>query len=351
MRIYRIFIPLSKEELKRTIKRTTYELTIENQNYRNAYLSKIEDDDIYLSRSRASLDESGFEMLHLYDISECGNDILMNGGFEPVFEIRYTSLFFLIAVILAVLWFCISDGIFMFPIMTMIMILPTILIYKILPKIVAFPKGRQKILDYVENELGGKIEMPEPDKQQNWKELLEDCRNAFQWQRVRGQRSYERNLRIGNKIKITLCGENDAESVLRYIQAHAKPYNLINREMELYQVLCSEKNGNIYAYIPWRIDSRRFKGILYEENGRTYIKGSFVHRTGDIIYTFAFFSIWFLGLVGGAVQVGHIVVLFVGPVSFFTWGGVLFFYLIYGICSCSAVKNTSGKYLGFCKRV
>lgn len=304
MRVYRIFIPISKEELKRTIKRTTYELTIENQNYRKVYLSKIEDDDIYLSRSRASFDGSGLEMLHLYDISERGNGILMNGGFEPLFEIRYKSLFLLIVAILAVLWFCIPNGIFILLIGTIIVILPTILIYKVLPKIVVSKKGRQKILDYVENELGGEIETLEPDKRQKWKDLLDSCRNAFRWKRKRGRRSYERDRGMGNKIEITLCGENDAESVLRYIQAHAKPYNLINREMELYQVLCSEKMETFMRTFHGESTAEGSKGFYMKKMDEPISKG--VLDTGQGISYIPLLSLayGFLDLLVGQCKLG-----------------------------------------------
>lgn len=85
-----------------------------------------------------------------------------------------------------------------------------------------------------------------------------------------------KEVRIIRKNKsIVLSGVNSKDEVLSYLRKRSKKYNWFNCMTQYDSILVKEKNGIISVVISKKVDQREFEGKIYNEDGKTFIEGSF----------------------------------------------------------------------------
>lgn len=152
---YKIFCPVNKKDFLQKVNDTTYGLSLENQAYRKEFLSKIEDDYIYLCYSGGGYDGGGWEQLCALFI-ENEDGIILEAHFEVLSHIKNGVRIFLIFVLIGVIyisWGNISNAIG--PVL--IGLVPAIMLYRYLPQLVKSFEGREKIIEYLKIQFDASI--------------------------------------------------------------------------------------------------------------------------------------------------------------------------------------------------
>lgn len=163
---YIIDIPMSKEDFVRRVRDTTKKLNYENQAYRKTMLASYEEPTIRLSYAGASMNGGGFEMLEA-TVEPCEEGVHLEGEFKVLPWIRFfNNVFWIITLAatgaMAVSWL-LDGNPFLFVEFFLLMWL-----YRKSEKIgrvlYRAENGRRLVIDYIENELGGSVEIIKADE-------------------------------------------------------------------------------------------------------------------------------------------------------------------------------------------
>lgn len=156
---YRITLPMSKEKLLYLLNQTTQNLTIQNQAYRKTTLANYDKkkEILFVSYAAGSMNGGGWEMLKVKLMDHVEN-VILEGEFVMLPHIKRGAQFFLIIMMILGVFFSQGDFLLLGEILV-IFIIPLLLLYKNLPKIVGNEEGRELVLQYFSDELNGKIEV------------------------------------------------------------------------------------------------------------------------------------------------------------------------------------------------
>lgn len=156
---YRIVIPESKEQFLYLINQTTKELNIQNQAYRKTILASYDKENSVLAVSCAagSMNGGGGEQFRT-TVESHDDSVVLEGEFMVLPYIKRGAQIFLIAMLIIGFLFSKGDP-FLLGEVLIIFVLPLLLLYKNLQKIVGNEEGRQLVLRYFENDLNGEVEV------------------------------------------------------------------------------------------------------------------------------------------------------------------------------------------------
>lgn len=131
--ILKLWSNLGKEEYLRILKEKTYEYNLTNTYATNHFLSKIQDNQIFIYYTgKDIMAKGGFKGFEAY-IRECENGIILEGRFVPARHVKLLWFPFLIVMWLGMLWFMISAP-FMGIIIIPLGVIVTMILYMIVLK-------------------------------------------------------------------------------------------------------------------------------------------------------------------------------------------------------------------------
>lgn len=131
--ILKLWSNLGKEEYLRILKEKTYEYNLTNTYATNHFLSKIQDNQIFIYYTgKDIMAKGGFKGFEAY-IRECENGIILEGKFVPARHVKLLWFPFLIVMWLGMLWFMIRAP-FMGIIIIPLGVIVTMILYMIVLK-------------------------------------------------------------------------------------------------------------------------------------------------------------------------------------------------------------------------
>lgn len=131
--ILKLWSNLGKEEYLRILKEKTYEYNLTNTYATNHFLSKIQDNQIFIYYTgKDIMAKGGFKGFEAY-IRECENGIILEGRFVPARHVKLLWFPFLIVMWLGMLWFMIRAP-FMGIIIIPLGVIVTMILYMIVLK-------------------------------------------------------------------------------------------------------------------------------------------------------------------------------------------------------------------------
>lgn len=108
----------------------------------------------------------------------------------------------------------------------------------------------------------------------------------------------------GKNRKIILRGDNSKEKALYFMKVHSHPYTVLNYLTKGGEVLLKEEEGDISIVIPWKSEKKEFKGRICEQEGKSYIEGSFYTLKLYLYYRMFFWSLILGGALWGGISLG-----------------------------------------------
>ena len=149
MKLY-ILCSMRKKNIYQKIKDTTYDMRIQNQAYRQTYLSKCIGDELCITRAGASMDGGGLEMLCM-QIQEDIDGSILEGEFEILPYLKNANKAFIAIALAGCLLFMLNGGI---ALIAGLAIIPLIMFsYKTMLRVCVSEEGREKVIDYIRNTL------------------------------------------------------------------------------------------------------------------------------------------------------------------------------------------------------
>lgn len=131
--ILKLWSNLGKEEYLRILKEKTYEYNLTNTYATNHFLSKIQDNQIFIYYTGKNImAKGGFKGFEAY-IRECENGIILEGRFVPARHVKLLWFPFLIVMWLGMIWFMIRAP-FMGIIIIPLGVIVTMILYMIVLK-------------------------------------------------------------------------------------------------------------------------------------------------------------------------------------------------------------------------
>lgn len=131
--IIKLWSHLSKEEYLRRLKKKTYEYNLTNTYAANSFLSKVQDNQIFIYYTgKDKVARGGFKGFEAY-IKECKNGIILEGKFVPAGHVKLLYFPFLIVMWIGMLWFMIR-ALYMGIIMIPLGVIVTMILYMIITK-------------------------------------------------------------------------------------------------------------------------------------------------------------------------------------------------------------------------
>lgn len=236
MKLY-ILCSTKKENICQKIRDTTYDMSIQNQAYRQTYLSKYIDDELCITRAGASMDGGGLEMLRM-QVHEDVEGSILEGEFEILPYIKNANKAFIAIALAGCLLFMLNGGV---ALITGLGILPLIVFsYKIMLHVCISEEGREKVIDYIRNTLEVKRigYIFETDTSENIydiyyqnKRRLDDIKKS-KWNVIEENKNYNLQLFNENEDFISIY----ITQVLDEREDIIKEVNLILKDLELYQL-------------------------------------------------------------------------------------------------------------------
>lgn len=231
-----ILCSMKRENVCQKIKDTTYDMSIQNQSYRQAYLSKCVGGKLCISRAGASMDGGGLEMLCM-QIYEDGEGSVLEGGFEILPHIKIANKAFIMIALAGCLPFILSKGAALAAGLCMI---PWIVfLYKTTLHACVSEEGRNKVIDYIREVLEvkcmGYIFKTDTSEniydiyyQNKWR--LGEIKEA-KWNAIEENKSYHLQLynENGDFISIYIRQALDEEDIVKEV-------NLILKDLKLHQL-------------------------------------------------------------------------------------------------------------------
>ncbi|MBP3460179.1 MAG: hypothetical protein J6K58_13295 [Lachnospiraceae bacterium] len=139
---------LRKEDYLRLLKEKTYEYNLTNTYAANSFLSKIQDDQIFIYYTGRHSGFGGFKGFEAY-IRECGGSSILERRFVPAGHVKLLWYSFLIVMWIGMLWFMIQApymGIIIIPLGIII----TMILYMIVTKSDE-TDNEERIVDFLVN--------------------------------------------------------------------------------------------------------------------------------------------------------------------------------------------------------
>lgn len=131
--IIKLWSHLSKEEYLERLKEKTYEYNLTNTYVANSFLSKFQDDQIFVYYTgNGIVARGGFKGFEA-SIKECENGIILEGKFVPAGHVKLLYFPFLIVMWVGMLWFMIRAP-YMGIIIVPLGVIVTMLLYMIVTK-------------------------------------------------------------------------------------------------------------------------------------------------------------------------------------------------------------------------